>query len=87
VVNTTTAIQNETKTDESIFCFPNPFHKSIYINGKGKFEYSIYDLAGNEVESDFANGSIEEGLTLNSGIYFVKIQNEKETRTSIITKQ
>lgn len=87
VVNTTvTSIQNELKTDETIFCFPNPFQNSMTVNRTGYFECRIYDLAGLLVEHKVANDMVEIGQSLDKGAYIMKVISKGESQSTKIIK-
>ena len=60
--------------------YPNPFtSEGLQIEGIGNFEYKILDVNGNTLE----NGKVENnkviGKQLNSGVYFLSIENQQNT--------
>ena len=60
--------------------FPNPFSNSFTIRASSTFHYTMYDLAGIEVEK--GTGTAAAGQQLAPGMYMVKIQTE--TRTEVV---
>lgn len=67
--------------------FPNPFTGSFQLQVNGEFDYSIFDMAGNNVEKGHAKGSVTSGERLHAGMYIVKIQQQDKAHFVKITKQ
>ncbi|MBS2099842.1 BNR-4 repeat-containing protein [Carboxylicivirga linearis] len=66
---------------------PNPFHSSFTVKADGINQYQLFNAAGSLMESgEFENvGTL--GSSLTSGIYFLKIMNDKtETTVKVVKK-
>ncbi|WP_051312831.1 carbohydrate-binding protein [Sporocytophaga myxococcoides] len=68
--------------------FPNPFSSSgLQIHKADNFNYRITDLSGSEVESGEGSDSKIVGSDLNSGMYFLIIENNKGVFVHKIVRQ
>ena len=87
---------NENLASGKISIYPNPFNESATLNvdlvDNAQVRYEIYNVLGEKVysepEATYAAGLhlfTIEGKGLNTGLYFVKIQINKETVTQKIT--
>ncbi len=87
---------NDNVSTGKVNIFPNPFNESttlsIELNANSSFKYEIYNILGDvvysETEANYSAGSYSfniDGNGLNAGIYFVKIQINKELVTKKIT--
>ncbi len=73
--------------DNSIVIAPNPFDNTTSISTQSSSTITIYDVNG-QVVTSFENVSeVTVGESLNAGIYFINIQNEKGTFYQKIVKQ
>lgn len=68
---------------DNISIYPNPSTGAFFVSANGTI--SIYDVLGNFVLSTEAHGKI--GFQLNSGIYLIKILQDKSTTTQKIVVQ
>ena len=66
---------DDVETLTNLFVYPNPFTHSIRISQNGSFTFQIFTLEGKEIEIGKAEGTIEIGQNLQSGIYLLKIQS------------
>jgi pectate lyase len=71
-----TGIEEEDTINELI-CFPNPFIHEFKIKTEGKFAYTLFDLTGNKAENGSSENTVIVGSSLNVGVYFLVVENEK----------
>ena len=85
VAQVVTNLEAETLAN-GIVLFPNPFAVSFTIKASQPFLYTIYDVAGTEVEKGRGIGASAAGQHLAPGIYLVKIQSGADTETVKVKK-
>ncbi|MBO9700104.1 MAG: T9SS type A sorting domain-containing protein [Sporocytophaga sp.] len=68
-------------------CYPNPFTGAFTLQAPQEYSYAIYDLTGKEVESGKGLNTGFAGNELLPGIYTVKLQTLKSTRSLLIIKR
>ncbi|MFC0181305.1 rhamnogalacturonan endolyase [Pseudarcicella hirudinis] len=66
--------------------FPNPGNHSFTIKTEGHFSYTIVNELGKNVETGEAEEQYEAGAKLKPGIYLVKVNSKKGTKTVKIVK-
>ncbi|HUM45699.1 MAG TPA: T9SS type A sorting domain-containing protein [Chitinophagales bacterium] len=65
----------------SIHVFPNPFNQTFKLTTNANSEITIYDVAGQLLESHkTVTGEFSGGEHLNPGIYFIEIENTSGVR-------
>jgi len=69
-----------------IQCFPNPFSNDFTIRANGAFEYSIYDMTGNTMETGHSSGSTVVGSHLQTGLYLVKTTDASGSKFTKVSK-
>lgn len=69
-----------------IQCYPNPFSNDFTIKAEGAFEYSIYDMTGNTMETGHSTGTTLVGSQLQSGLYLVKTTDAKGSKFTKVSK-
>jgi hypothetical protein len=80
---------NLSLTDNSIGLFnvfPNPANDVLNIETEGDFSVSVLNTNGEEMVSNLKSKSINVS-NYNSGIYFVKLQNEKGVQVKKFIKR
>lgn len=80
-INAKTNNINETEIN-NIAVYPNPVREMLHIDNANNINVNIYSANGQLVKSlNNVNGNVTVNTSdLNSGIYFVKMQNENATR-------
>jgi hypothetical protein len=66
----------QVSSNEKVSVFPNPFVNSIFVRGiNSEFQYSIYNLLGQKIQSGDSDGEIiiEDPSNFSEKIYFLKI--------------
>lgn len=58
-------------------CFPNPFTSDFQLETEGAFDYTVYDVTGNEMEKGSSQYASSIGKRLSSGMYIVKVHTSK----------
>jgi pectinesterase len=81
-----TGMEEETISDQST-CFPNPFSSECHIRENGRFEYDLFDLTGQLVETGKGENTATMGAALQTGVYLVKIQSSSGTRFIKVIKK
>lgn len=74
------------EVNEEVVCYPNPFIEEFIMKFNGQFSYVIYSISGEELENGTGNDEALAGKNLSTGLYFVKIFNEKTTVYSKVIK-
>lgn len=83
---TITGLEEESAS-ASTSAYPNPFVTSFLISNPGSFSYSIYDIAGAEIEQGSGNVQASAGLRLPTGLYLLKIRSNSDSKLIRITKE
>jgi hypothetical protein len=83
---TVTEIQEETKINETLKVYPNPFSSSISVDVNGAFEYVLLSSSGELLLSGAGENNIEVGNDLAQGIYFLKIKQAESSKVVKICK-
>lgn len=65
---------------------PNPFNEELYLQSNEEFEYTIYDLLGNEMERGQGQNSYYAGHQLLSGMYLVSTKSQSGSKNFKVTK-
>jgi len=75
--------------EKSISLFPNPASDFITISGENlEYGYSIYNLQGQKIRtSSFTNKTTIDISNLDSGLYFITMQNDNGLVTKRIVKR
>jgi rhamnogalacturonan endolyase len=87
VENITTATREITIPGLQVSVFPNPSVKTFIIKHNGSFTFQLFDANGKLVQQGTGNGMAETHEQLQSGIYFLKVQNKKQYFTQTLIKQ
>jgi len=85
-VNKVVTAINENEISTNIQCFPNPFQDNLNLKVNGLFNYTIFDMLGNEIEKGIGTEDISVGHTLPNGLYVIKIKTEKLERSFKVSK-
>ncbi len=89
-INTITSTEEEKSEIEFIKIYPNPTTESIFVDTEGnqKFEYQLVDVNGKVlINSNLDNTKNQIQLhSFSSGIYFLRLSNDKKNKTFKIVK-
>jgi len=89
VQNPTIGIEEQIKSHIKVF--PNPTAEiiNISISPESRYNFSIFDINGRALNSGQLNdiNTILDVSALSSGMYFIKVYNEKDSETFKIIKQ
>ena len=77
----------ESSTENTVNCFPNPFSNQFVIQSKGKFFYKLMDQTGIISNSGEATDKIIIGEELPYGLYILEIETSESKKTVKIVKQ
>lgn len=79
---------NDEAAQSAFTLYPNPFNSNFSIESKTPFNYSIQNITGQTMEEGSSEGgsNVPMGSNLASGIYIVRINDEKNTRIIKVTK-
>jgi hypothetical protein len=84
----TLSIENPTLESEKIVMYPNPASNVLHIKGiDASFQYKIYNLQGILVLSGKSNDANIDLLSLNSGIYLVRLFHKDKNYIKKIIKE
>jgi rhamnogalacturonan endolyase len=75
-----------TTSANKVVCAPNPFTQELHVSTSGSFTYSVFNMAGNLVESGTGQETVTIASTLPSGMYIVKIATAGSTTHQKVTK-
>lgn len=82
----TTSLYDEQQI-HAIETFPNPFTENIRIKSKQPFQYHLFSMDGQEIESGHGNDQQSIGSTLIKGIYLLKLETEAGQNSFKIIKR
>ncbi|MBR4156188.1 MAG: C10 family peptidase [Bacteroidales bacterium] len=75
-------VVDELLAEQSLEIYPNPVSDVLNIkNVSNEFEYSIFNIVGQEVSDGFSSGTIAV-TELESGLYFLQIKEEDAIKTA-----
>ncbi|WP_203256524.1 glycoside hydrolase family 9 protein [Hyunsoonleella ulvae] len=76
-------------TSDDVLYFPNPFETTLTLRCKQPFNYTVFNLTGQQLSSGASNreGITKIGQNLKTGIYFVEIKADNYQETIKIIKQ
>lgn len=78
---TNSLLSVEDLTQEAISLYPNPTNGMVHIENAEGFMVEVYDILGKVIftKANMANQETIDLTDLTSGVYYVKLQNEKTT--------
>jgi hypothetical protein len=82
----TTETEN-TKFENNVAEYPNPFDNTITLNRSEEYSYSIFDMSGRMLVQGHGQGETTIGDALKSGIYILEIQGSKGLQLIKIQKK
>jgi Bacterial Ig domain/Secretion system C-terminal sorting domain len=85
-VNKVVTGTDEEELIKNIQCFPNPFQDNLNLIANGRFDYTITDMLGNEIEKGIGLGQVSVGHSLPNGLYVIKIQAQNFERSIKVNK-
>ncbi|MBC7425760.1 MAG: T9SS type A sorting domain-containing protein, partial [Bacteroidia bacterium] len=72
---------------EGIEAYPNPFTESMLIKSKLPFQYQLFSIDGEEIESGKGNNLQTIGGELKNGTYVLKLKTNNGQNTFKVVKQ
>jgi lysophospholipase L1-like esterase len=67
--------------------FPNPSNTVFYLQSRGTFTYSIFDMAGKALENGNATDQAELGANLPAGAYVLQLQQGQQLKNRMLIKK
>jgi hypothetical protein len=76
--NNNCVLEVETPVFKDLNVYPNPVQSQLYINNEEAMQYELYNILGKKIQSGSlaVHGQLDCS-SLSSGIYLLKLQNEK----------
>jgi peptidoglycan/xylan/chitin deacetylase (PgdA/CDA1 family) len=81
-----TDLADEQASLKSVLISPNPFLESMTVEMKGEFDYVVYSLEGERLESGHAHDKTTLGRQLLSGVYILEVKGTWLVKTQRIVK-
>jgi lysophospholipase L1-like esterase len=81
-----TDVEGEPLLESQVAISSNPFQETFRISVSGSFEYVLYDMEGEEMESGKAENTALLGGGLPVGLYVLKIHNQQGTKLLKVIK-